>query len=491
MSATLALSPGLPHRETRRTATFPSVTLATRPGHLPIEVNLVARLGHGAGDKLYYGAAVRQQRHERFVDELDEPSAKLGSTDFAKGDATALYSFGVGAGGHPFHRHAGHRVFTAISGSGGAQLRFSSATPAELEADPDSFVRALQYVDIPADCLFTVRFSGDTWHQFVPLVAGSGHPAFFALSTHTNELGGDLGDALRDRVLADRGDIPSLTRLLPDPVQDLLRASPLSRSQVPTTTLSLHDRPGGLLESACRAVRSSIGSFHRIVATLKTRPGYVSMVLPPRVIAHHELPADSLLRLELGDRTIHHQDSFTITASSGCRADVQADDWLAALLDGFLHNPPLGVSRLMTLRNVLVRPLRLRTSPLGCPVSSLLSPPTGNLFGERFPVRSQRVTADRRGAQVMLGADDRHLVFRSCVGVRMKDDGTVECSLATRVACRNAFGRLYMALISATHRKYVAPTMLAHAVEHAVRSMRSTEEQRQIRASDHGEQPPP
>ena len=82
----------------------------------------------------------------------------------------------------------------------------------------------------------------------------------------------------------------------------------------------------------------------------------------------------------------------------------------------------------------------------------------------------QEVAADGRKAQVILGADDKHLVFRSCVSVRLLDDGAVEVSLANRVACTNAFGRIYMALIARTHRKVVAPTMLAHAVDAALRS---------------------
>ena len=53
-------------------------------------------------------------------------------------------------------------MFTAVSGSGGAQLRFSNATPADIDRDPQSFVRALHYVNVPPDCLFTVRFSGTT-----------------------------------------------------------------------------------------------------------------------------------------------------------------------------------------------------------------------------------------------------------------------------------------------------------------------------------------
>jgi len=470
MNASLASSSASGERQTRRTATFPSVTLPMGPGRVPVEVTLVARLGHGAGNKLFFEAQARQRQHRRFVDALDEPSARLGGTDFMKGDATALYSFGVGHRGHPFHRHAGHRVFTAVSGSGGAQLRFSSATLADLERDPRRFVRALHHVDVPPDCLFTVRFSGEAWHQFVPLDARSRHPALFALSTHTNELGGDLGDAMRARVLADDGDIPSLTQLLPEAVVRWLAASQPHAADVPTTTLSLHDRPGGLLEAACRRYRSFAGHVQRLRFALGTRPGFVSVVRRARVRVSEELASHCLLRGEFRDRAVHHQDSVTMTVTPTTARPGDAPRWLAAVLDGFLDNPPPGVARMMACRNVLVRPLGLRTSPLGCPVSSLLSPATRALFDGRFPVHSQQVADDGRVAQVVLGVDDRHLAFRSCVGVRLLGDGAIEFSLATRVACRNLFGRVYMALIARTHRKLIAPEMLAHAVDSALRA---------------------
>jgi hypothetical protein len=454
-------------RNTRRTACFPFVSLPAGPGRLPVEVSLVARMGHGAGDKLFFESALRQSRHGLFVDALDEPSAKLGNTDFEAGDATALYSFGVGHRGHPFHRHAGHRVFTAVSGSGGAQLRFSSATPDDLARDPDSFVRAMRFVNVPADCLFTVRFSGEIWHQFVSQDAHGRHPAFFALSTHTNELGGELSDALRRRVMAGDGDIPSLTELLPDRIVQRLAAVPAALAQVPTTELSLHDQPGGLLEAACRRVRSIAGRMQRRRVERGVRPGYVSEVAMMRVAESATLAADSLLRSQLLDRVVHHQDRFTLGIASRGLPAGDAAQWLAALLDGFLANRPRGVSRLMAWRNVLVRPLGLRTSPLGCPVSSLLSTSARLHFAGRFPVHAVDVAADGRGAQVILGADDKHLVFRSCMAVRLQDDGTIEFELSNRIACNNAFGRLYVALIDWPHRRFVAPAMLVHAIEAA------------------------
>ena len=459
-------------RETRATPTFPFMSLPVGPGRVPVEVSLVARLGHGAGDKLFFEAQVRQGRHGRFVDELDEPSAKLGCTDFKAGDATALYSFGVGPGGHPFHRHAGHRVFTAVSGSGGAQLRFSSATTAQLEADPASFVRAMHHVNVPPDCLFTVRFSGETWHQFAPLRPRSSHPTLFALSTHTDELGGELSDAARQRVLRDEADIASLTELLPDNVLRWLAASP-STSPAATTALSLHDRPGGLLEAACARYRSFAGHVHRWRLGFGLRSGFVSAIRMPRVMARADLAPDCLLGGELQDRAIHHQDTFTLTVVPAQPAVGDAAAWLAALLAGFMANPPRSVTHMMALRNVLVRPFGLRTSPLGCPVSSLLATSAPTRFDARFPVHSQAVSADGRTAQVILGANDKHLVFRSCVAVRLREGGAVEFSLSDRVACTNVLGRLYMALIASTHRRIVAPALLAHAVDAALQAVSS------------------
>jgi len=65
----------------------------------------------------------------------------------------------------------------------------------------------------------------------------------------------------------------------------------------------------------------------------------------------------------------------------------------------------------------------------------------------------------------LLGADDRHLVFRSSVGVEVLEDGSVELSLETRVACRNRFGRVYMALVDGVHHRYIAPALLRTAAQ--------------------------
>lgn len=450
--------------QARSVGTFPSASIPSPTGGLPVEVTLIAQLGHGVGDQLHAGASARQRAHPAFVDALDEPSTRLGGSDFARGDATALYTFAVGAKGHPFHRHAGHRVFTAISGSGGAQLRFAAATPGELAEDPGCFGRRLHHVNIPPDCLFAVRFDGETWHQFAPLNAKSGHPALFAISCHTNELGGELGDTLRRQVLAGEASIPSLTETLPDAVVAWLAANPPSPEDVPTIALALDAAPGSLQSRLCRWARSTLGRLRGMLAACRRASGFLRETHGRMPVQAIETPADSLLRGQL-ETAYQHEDMVRIRLHAPALAKMGAPRLLAALLDGFLHNPPASVSRMMALRNALVRPLGLRTSPLGCPVSSLLSRHAADTFDGRFPVLAQSV--EERHAQVILGADDKHLRFRSCVAVRVVDVAHIELSLGTRVHCRNLFGHVYIALIERVHRHHVSPAMLRMAAGHA------------------------
>jgi hypothetical protein len=462
-------------------ASFPSVTLPSPAGGVPVEISLIAQLGHGAGSQLVAASSARQRAHAAFVDELDEPSAKLGGTHFEHGDPTSLYTFAVGAGGHPFHRHAGHRVFTAVSGSSGALLRFCTATPAQLEADPAHFLRALRHVEIPPDSMFTARFGGGTWHQFLPLRTGSGHPAFFALSCHTNELGGDLSEEARRQVLADDATIPSLTELLPDAVLALLERTPAAAMHVPTASLSLEAPPGSLQVALCGFARRVMGAARAAIARWTRPGGFLAKTEGWHTVVELAEPeTDSLLRDQFAGR-MDHQDSFRLALADVQPLHARASVLLADLLDAFVQHPPAGVSRLMALRNLLVRPLGLRRSPLACPVSSLLAPADKHVFAGRFPVLDQRIDADDTFAQVILGADDKHLAFRSCVSLRVTD-GRVDITLGTRVRCRNTFGRAYLRLIDGVHRRYISPVVLRRAVQYAFGTA-GTQEQAGRRAS--------
>jgi len=447
---------------------FPSARLRSSHGGLPVEVSLIAQLGHGAGNRLFAGVLARLSAHDHFHDELDEPSARIGDTDFSKGDATSLYLFTVGSNGHPFHRHAGHRVFTAISGSGGTRLRFSTVADSEMARDASSFIAAMQCVEIPPDCLFTVRFGGNTWHQFTPLRERANHPALFAISCHTNELGGPLPEALRRQVLADDASIPALTELLPPEVTDLIGRTPLDRNRVPTVALAL-DAPVGSLQSAlCGAARYVAGYMRSYAMRWRHSIGYrwdTGLI----ATALQKPPADSLLWRHLNDGAVHYKDTFQVSVVDCRLAQMGSRALLTGLLEAFLHHPPESVTCLMALRNLAVKPLGLRTSPLGCPVSSLLSPQQENLFAGRFPVRDQQRDGIDQRCQVVLGANDKHLLFRSCVGVAIAGD-RIDITLGTRVRCRNRFGHLYMALVDQVHHRHVGPALLRQAVGQLLRT---------------------
>jgi hypothetical protein len=45
-----------------------------------------------------------------------------------------------------------------------------------------------------------------------------------------------------------------------------------------------------------------------------------------------------------------------------------------------------------------------------------------------FPSLAQAIDEHHNRAQVVLGANDKHLLFRSCVGVRLLGPGRVECA---------------------------------------------------------------
>lgn len=449
---------------TRMDRSFPGISLPSQGGGSPVEVTLITQLGIGAGDQLVRDAGARQSAHPRFIDALDEPSARLGGMHMAQQDPSSLYSFAVGPQGHPFHRHAGPRMFTAVSGSGGAQLRFSTASDAQLKEDPAAFIHALRFIDVPPDCLFTVRFGSGTWHQFVS--KRTPHPALFALSCHANDHSGPLSDAQRARVEADTADIPSLTDTLPPQLQALLAQTDLH--SVPSVSLSLHALPRSWAGRLCAATRDVIGRLRTALHGLRPIRGYVSRPASGYAVSHHRAaPQDSLLQQALPQGS-HHQDYVSLTLPAHALPGRSARRTLETVLDGFMLNPPAGVGQLMAVRNVLVAPLRLRTSPLGCPVSSLLSEDRSQVFASRFPVLGQLVDSEDRSAEVLLGADDRHLRFRSCVRVERLDDGRVRVSLGTRVRTHNAFGRFYMAMIDRTHRRYISPALLRMAVAHAL-----------------------
>src|SRR5690606_25159106 len=170
---------------------------------------------------------------------------------------------------------------------------------------------------------------------------------------------------------SDGASIPVLTELLPDPVQRLLASKPFHAWRAQTTTLSLHAAPDTFALRACARIRERVGRIKRRLAESRRPAGFIGRSFRHAAVELDAVPAASLLSRQFAEG-FHREDMVALTLPAD--ADGRgADKLLADVLEGFLANRPQGVSWLMRLRNVLVRPLRLRTSPLGCPVSSLLS----------------------------------------------------------------------------------------------------------------------
>ena len=105
--------------------------------------------------------------------------------------------------------------------------------------------------------------------------------------------------------------------------------------------------------------------------------------------------------------------------------------------------------RLMRLRDALVRPFGLKTTPRGPRRLSRF------LKGERIGLFT---VFERSAVELLVGEDDRHLDFRVCL--RVTGDG--QATLATLVRFNNGWGRAYFTLIRPFHG-FVVKGMLRRA----------------------------
>ncbi len=214
-------------------------------------------------------------------------------------------------------------------------------------------------------------------------------------------------------------------------------------------------------QAVCSGVRGSMGRL-RSAAGARRSGGWL-LRSPHRVFETSPAALELALLEEAMPGPVQHQDGFVSVFETDGRQNASAV--LEAVLGGFVHNAPRSVGLLMRLRNAAVTPLRLRTAPIACPVSSLLGAKSAHRFGE-FPVWAWRAEEDQ--AEVMLGADDRHVAFRTVVGVKMIGANRARLAMGTRLATRNWFGTLYSAAVDLPHRKFITPLIMQAAIDHAL-----------------------
>ncbi|HEX5392973.1 MAG TPA: DUF2867 domain-containing protein [Rhodocyclaceae bacterium] len=137
-----------------------------------------------------------------------------------------------------------------------------------------------------------------------------------------------------------------------------------------------------------------------------------------------------------------YQDSFTVQLPAGPYSPEQ-------VVSAFFQATPSWLRRLMTLRNLLVKHLGLKTG--GHPAAP---PQPPFAVGQQIGVFRLYAINDR---EAVLGEDDRHLDFRVSLllsGVPHRP----RLAVSTWVKTHNPLGRGYFALIRPFHR-WIVPIM--------------------------------
>jgi len=149
----------------------------------------------------------------------------------------------------------------------------------------------------------------------------------------------------------------------------------------------------------------------------------------------YSVAADRALRALLPGSQF--MDAFQVASS---RQDLNA----RSAAEAMMADPPAWVDGLMGLRNLLVRPLGLKTGAD--------SPNWPDRIG-MFPVVSQSPE------RVVMGFEDKHLDFRVVVQVASAR-GEILVTATTIVRLNNLLGRAYLTVIMPFHR-IIVPSMLS------------------------------
>ena len=125
--------------------------------------------------------------------------------------------------------------------------------------------------------------------------------------------------------------------------------------------------------------------------------------------------------------------------------------------DAVFASSPRWASKLMALRNAIVRPLGLIATRFTLEHAAFAANGSGERIGI-FPV----LAATQE--EILLGLDDRHLDFR--VSVRILDGGGEHLGVVTTlVRFHGMLGRAYFVPVRPVHR-LIVPAMLRHGARH-------------------------
>jgi len=164
------------------------------------------------------------------------------------------------------------------------------------------------------------------------------------------------------------------------------------------------------------------------------------------------LPSPSLVERALAP--CHYFDAFSVDAASGTFGSVDELARAASKL-------PRWVDALMALRNRIVRIFGLKTEP---PEPTESAQKSAIVAGSAVGIF---LVLARSENEILMGLDDKHLDFRFSLVLQTRADG--ERAIATTtVRFKNAWGRLYFAVVKPFHKRII-PAMLRAALRQAAR----------------------
>ncbi len=162
------------------------------------------------------------------------------------------------------------------------------------------------------------------------------------------------------------------------------------------------------------------------------------------------LPVKSILKTD--ENQFDYVDSF-----QGNFVDKNGNIGSTEIGKYFFESGPKWVDKLLTLRNILVRPFGLKTSRNVADKQKVLD----NFKGEKGEQIGLFKVFDKTDDEIILGEDDKHLNFRVSLFIDKQNESRNEKKLilSTTVKFNNWFGRLYFLPVRPFH-KLIVPLML-------------------------------
>lgn len=159
-----------------------------------------------------------------------------------------------------------------------------------------------------------------------------------------------------------------------------------------------------------------------------------------KVQMSHRIPNLSMIAENL-DVSIDYLDSFSVCIDKGHEYSI---DYLTALV---FTSFPSWVNILMAMRNTIVRPFGLETAPL--PTIEKVERDVRYDKGDRAVFFT---VSDRSKNEIVMGEEDKHLIFRTSVLMTEEGDESQRIHLTTLVHFNNIGGKIYFTPVKPFHK---------------------------------------